>query len=169
MRAESLATTDVDFFKTLLERHEEAPKHLNALTAQLSAAGPSVVTCLIHRMPLCGCSLRGLCRKKSASACECPSVSPSVQVTQQSTARQSSRIRSSSFHLFLYWPHLAVGKGGCVDLSVVHQQEGGVPRHVDCHIYVLLQPVVSASRLQACFLRRRPALVCREPRAKENP
>ena len=36
MRAEDLATTEADFFKTLLERQEEALKHLNELAAQLS-------------------------------------------------------------------------------------------------------------------------------------
>ena len=36
MRAEALATTQVDFFKALIERHEEAQKHLNELSAQLS-------------------------------------------------------------------------------------------------------------------------------------
>ena len=36
MRAESLATTEADFFKALLERQEEAQKHLNELAAQLS-------------------------------------------------------------------------------------------------------------------------------------
>ena len=36
MRAEALATTQVDFFKALIERHEEAQKHLNELAAQLS-------------------------------------------------------------------------------------------------------------------------------------
>ena len=36
MRAESLATTDADFFKTLLDHQEEAQKHLNELSAQLS-------------------------------------------------------------------------------------------------------------------------------------
>ena len=36
MRAESLATTEADFFKTLLDRQEEAQKHLNELAAQLS-------------------------------------------------------------------------------------------------------------------------------------
>ena len=36
MRAETLATTEADFFKALIERHEEAQKHLNELAAQLS-------------------------------------------------------------------------------------------------------------------------------------
>ena len=36
MRAEALATTQVDFFKTLIERQQEAQKHLNELAAQLS-------------------------------------------------------------------------------------------------------------------------------------
>ena len=36
MRAESLATTDADSFKTLLDNQEEAEKHLNELSAQLS-------------------------------------------------------------------------------------------------------------------------------------
>ena len=37
MRAEALATTEADFFKTLIERQEEeAQKHLNELAAQLS-------------------------------------------------------------------------------------------------------------------------------------
>ena len=40
MRSESLSTTDVDFFKTLLKRHEEAQKQLNVPAAQLSAADP---------------------------------------------------------------------------------------------------------------------------------
>ena len=35
MRAESLATADVDFFKTFLDRHEEAQSRMNALTPQL--------------------------------------------------------------------------------------------------------------------------------------
>ena len=35
MRAEALATTDADFFKTLIERQEEAQKHLNELESQL--------------------------------------------------------------------------------------------------------------------------------------
>ena len=35
-RAESLATTEADFFKTLLDRQEEAQKHLYELAAQLS-------------------------------------------------------------------------------------------------------------------------------------
>ena len=34
-QAESLATTEVDFFQTLLKRHEESQDHLNALKAQL--------------------------------------------------------------------------------------------------------------------------------------
>ena len=38
MRAGSLTTTDVDFFKTLLNRHEEAQSRMNALTAQLMFA-----------------------------------------------------------------------------------------------------------------------------------
>ena len=36
MRAEALATTEADFFKTLLDQQEEAHKHLNELAAQLS-------------------------------------------------------------------------------------------------------------------------------------
>ena len=36
MRVESLATTEADFFKALLDRQEEAQKHLNELVAQLS-------------------------------------------------------------------------------------------------------------------------------------
>ena len=36
MRAEALATTDADFFKTLIEPQEEAQKHLNELESQLS-------------------------------------------------------------------------------------------------------------------------------------
>ena len=36
MRAESLATTEADFSKTLLDRQEEAQRHLNELSAQLS-------------------------------------------------------------------------------------------------------------------------------------
>ena len=36
MRAEALATTEADCFKTLIERQEEAQKHLNELSAQLS-------------------------------------------------------------------------------------------------------------------------------------
>ena len=36
MRAEALATTEEDFFKALLDRQEEAQKHLNELSAQLS-------------------------------------------------------------------------------------------------------------------------------------
>ena len=35
MRPESLATTEADFFKTLLDRQEETQKHLNELSAQL--------------------------------------------------------------------------------------------------------------------------------------
>ena len=35
MRADSLATTEADFFKTLLDHHEETQKHLNELSAQL--------------------------------------------------------------------------------------------------------------------------------------
>ena len=35
LRADSLATTDAEFHKTLLDRHEEAQNHLNALQAQL--------------------------------------------------------------------------------------------------------------------------------------
>ena len=35
MRAGSLTTTDVDFFKTLLDRHEETQSRMNALTPQL--------------------------------------------------------------------------------------------------------------------------------------
>ena len=35
MRAGALATTDADFFKTLIERQEEAQKHLNELESQL--------------------------------------------------------------------------------------------------------------------------------------
>ena len=34
-RAEALATTEADFFKALLDRQEEAQKHLNELSAQL--------------------------------------------------------------------------------------------------------------------------------------
>ena len=37
MRAECLATTEADFFKTLLDRQEEAQRHRNELTAQLQA------------------------------------------------------------------------------------------------------------------------------------
>ena len=33
MRAEALATTEADFFKALLDRQEEAQKHLNELSA----------------------------------------------------------------------------------------------------------------------------------------
>ena len=36
MRTESLATTEADFFEALLDRQEEAQKHLNELAAQLS-------------------------------------------------------------------------------------------------------------------------------------
>ena len=36
MRAESLATTEADFFTTLLDRQEETQKHLNELAAPLS-------------------------------------------------------------------------------------------------------------------------------------
>ena len=36
MRTEALATTEADFIKTLLDRQEEAQKHLNELAAQLS-------------------------------------------------------------------------------------------------------------------------------------
>ena len=36
MRAEALATTEADFFKALIERQEEAQKHLNELAAQVS-------------------------------------------------------------------------------------------------------------------------------------
>ena len=36
IRAEALATTEADFFKALIERQEEALKHLNELAAQLS-------------------------------------------------------------------------------------------------------------------------------------
>ena len=35
MRVESLTTTDVDFFTTLFDRHEEAQSRMNALTPQL--------------------------------------------------------------------------------------------------------------------------------------
>ena len=35
MRAEPLATTEAEFFKTLLDRQGEAQKHLNELSAQL--------------------------------------------------------------------------------------------------------------------------------------
>ena len=35
MSPESLATTEADFFETLLDRQEEAQKHLNELAAQL--------------------------------------------------------------------------------------------------------------------------------------
>ena len=35
VRVESLATTEADFFKTLLDRQEEAQRHLNGLAAQL--------------------------------------------------------------------------------------------------------------------------------------
>ena len=41
MRAESLATTDGDFFKTPVNRQEEAQNHLNSLSAQLSTVAPS--------------------------------------------------------------------------------------------------------------------------------
>ena len=34
MRAESLATTEANFFRTLLDRQEETQKHLNELSAQ---------------------------------------------------------------------------------------------------------------------------------------
>ena len=36
MRVESLATTAADFFKTLLDHQEEAQRHVNELSAQLS-------------------------------------------------------------------------------------------------------------------------------------
>ena len=36
MRADAFATTEADFFKALLDRQEEAQKHLNELVAQLS-------------------------------------------------------------------------------------------------------------------------------------
>ena len=38
VRADSLLTTESDFFQTILERHEEAQKHTNALSAQLNTA-----------------------------------------------------------------------------------------------------------------------------------
>ena len=41
MRAESLATTDGDFFKTPVNRQEEAQNHLNSLSAQLSTVAPA--------------------------------------------------------------------------------------------------------------------------------
>ena len=41
MRAESLATTDGDFFYTLVNRQEEGHKYLNSLSAQLSTVAPA--------------------------------------------------------------------------------------------------------------------------------
>ena len=41
MLVESLATTDAGFFKTLLNRQEEAQNHLDALSAQLSTVVPA--------------------------------------------------------------------------------------------------------------------------------
>ena len=42
MRAESLAATEADLFKTLLDRKEVAQKHMNELSAQLSTIAPAV-------------------------------------------------------------------------------------------------------------------------------
>ena len=42
MRAESLATTEADFFNTLLDRQEEAQKHMNELSAQLSQQNTTI-------------------------------------------------------------------------------------------------------------------------------
>ena len=42
IRAESLATTDADFFKTHLHRQEEAQEHLNELSAQLGTFAAAV-------------------------------------------------------------------------------------------------------------------------------
>ena len=47
MRAESLATTDGDFFYTLVNRQEEGQKYLNSLSAQLSTVAPAAH----HRKP----------------------------------------------------------------------------------------------------------------------
>ena len=38
----SLATTDADFFSTLVNRQDEAQNHLNALSAQLNTVAPAV-------------------------------------------------------------------------------------------------------------------------------
>ena len=35
MRAETLATTEADFLKTLLERQEQTPRNVNELSSQL--------------------------------------------------------------------------------------------------------------------------------------
>ena len=40
MRAESLAITEADFFKTLLDLHEERRKHLNELSPKLARPAP---------------------------------------------------------------------------------------------------------------------------------
>ena len=44
MRAEPLTMTEDDFFKTLLQRHDEAQDHLSALAAGLRTFDPFVVT-----------------------------------------------------------------------------------------------------------------------------
>ena len=44
MRAESWATTEAHFFKTLLDRQEQAQKHLNELSAHLSQQKPLFAT-----------------------------------------------------------------------------------------------------------------------------
>ena len=41
MRADAFLITESDFFQTILERHEAAQHHLNALPARLSTAVPA--------------------------------------------------------------------------------------------------------------------------------
>ena len=120
----------------------------------------------------------GPCREKSASACECKSVSPSVQVI-----RQSSRCQSFAVSKFLFaicpWKRLSVvhhnPTGSSQTWQVPVRAEGAVtyplcfmsasypssgsvgarcatPRRP--RIRVLLEP--------ACCPRRRLACVCRE-------
>ena len=49
MRAESLATTEADFFKTLLDRQEGHAEHLNELAAQLSQQNTAATLHMIEQ------------------------------------------------------------------------------------------------------------------------
>ena len=70
MRAESLATTDADFFKTLVNRQEEAQTHLNALS-QLSTVAPAANHASKSCLNLNG-EMRWRCRSRSTAVPSVP-------------------------------------------------------------------------------------------------
>ena len=67
MRAESLATREADFFKTVLDRQEEAQRHFNELSAQRSHQNNNIPSHAVK-------SRRAERREKRQARTRCPSV-----------------------------------------------------------------------------------------------